>query len=76
MIRLGQILRTTICGVILLCTLVSCLHETVLEVDVDFDYTMEGEYNTTPVTITIANRTTGADTFEWTFEGGSPCAGI
>ncbi len=56
----------------MLYTVVSCLKETVLEVVVDFDCTIEGEYNTTPLTVVITNNTTGADTFEWTFEGGNP----
>ena len=52
--------------------LVSCLKETPLPVVVDFEYKLAGEYNTTPVTITLENKTTGADLFEWTFEGGTP----
>ena len=56
-----------ICGFI-----TSCMKETYLPVVVDFDYTNESEYNTSPVTITLENKTTGADFFEWTFEKGSP----
>ena len=52
--------------------LVSCLKETPLPVVVDFGYEITGEYNTTPLTITLENKTTGADLFEWTFEGGTP----
>lgn len=69
-----KIFRPTLCGALILCMAVSCLQETILEVAVDFDCNVEGEYNTTPLTIDIANRTTGADTFEWTFEGGRPAA--
>jgi PKD repeat protein len=50
----------------------SCLKETPLPVEIDFGYRIEGEYSTTPLTVTIENKTTGADAFEWTFEGGSP----
>jgi len=52
--------------------LASCLKETPLPVVVDFEYKLSGEYYTTPVTITLENKTTGADQFEWTFEGGTP----
>jgi PKD repeat protein len=52
----------------------SCLHETQLSVAVDFECVNEAEYNTTPLSVKIENRTTGADRFEWTFEGGTPAA--
>jgi PKD repeat protein len=73
MMRIDQILRIPLCcAILLLGTAVSCLKETVLRVVVDFDYTVEGDNNTTPLTISIENHTSGADTFEWTFEGGDP----
>jgi PKD repeat protein len=48
------------------------MKETYLPVVVDFEYVNESEYNTSPLIITLENKTTGADFFEWTFEGGSP----
>ncbi|MDR2131283.1 MAG: PKD domain-containing protein [Odoribacteraceae bacterium] len=59
------------CGIV--CgTVTSCLKEKMLLVVADFEYANEGEYNTTPYTITFENKSTGADGFEWTFEGGDP----
>lgn len=43
-----------------------------MPVVVDIGYKLTGDYQTTPLTITLENNTTGADYFEWTFEGGSP----
>ena len=65
-------LSSVLCGVLTLTLFVSCLKETVLHVVVDISYTIEGEYRTTPLTIVLENNTTGADTFEWTFERGTP----
>lgn len=48
------------------------MRETLLDVAVDFDYAIVGDNNTTPVSVNIINNTAGADTFEWTFEGGDP----
>lgn len=57
---------------ILLAGLTSCLKETVLPVKASFEHQIEGEYQTTPVVVSITNTTTGADFYEWTFEGGNP----
>lgn len=51
---------------------VSCLKETELPVHASFEHQIEGENQTTPVVISVTNTTTGADFYEWTFEGGSP----
>lgn len=58
--------------IILPAALASCLKETVLPVKVSFEHRIEGDYQTTPVVISITNATTGADFYEWTFEGGTP----
>ena len=71
-VRLRSSLLLLCC--ILCGALTSCLKEKALSVVVDFEYTLDGEFNTTPVTIIIENHTTGADQFEWTFEGGKPAS--
>ena len=58
--------------VVALALFVSCLKETELAVVVDIGYTIVGEHHTTPLTVLLENNTTGADTFEWTFDGGTP----
>lgn len=58
--------------VVLLAGLTSCLKETPLPVKAAFEHQIEGEHQTTPVKVNITNVSTGADFYEWTFEGGSP----
>lgn len=56
----------------LLIGLSACLKETPLPVRAAFEHRIEGEYQTTPVKVSVTNVSTGADFYEWTFEGGSP----
>lgn len=57
---------------ILLLGLTACLKETTLPVKASFDYLIEGENQTTPVQLSITNTSTGANFYEWSFEGGKP----
>lgn len=50
----------------------ACLKETPLPVKAVFEHQIEGENQTTPVKVNITNASTGADFYEWTFEGGNP----
>jgi hypothetical protein len=59
--------------IVLLITLVSsCYKEQVIPVVVDFSYVVAEESYTVPVALTITNKTTGADFYNWTFEGATP----
>lgn len=60
------------CLMALLATFSACLKETPLPVKAVFNHRIEGENQTTPVKVSITNISTGADFYEWTFEGGSP----
>ena len=51
---------------------VSCYQETILMVTTDFNYTIRDDNYTSPVKVEFENKTTGADFYQWTFEGGSP----
>lgn len=62
------------CIVILLITAVSCYKEEEIPVVIDFDYTIANGSYTVPVALAIANRTTGADFYTWTFEGATPAS--
>lgn len=50
----------------------SCEHEVALPVSVDFSYAVANNDYSVPVQITFSNATEGADTYQWTFEGGLP----
>lgn len=50
----------------------SCTKEEILPVVVDFSIDVFDQDFSVPVDIVIFNRTKGAETFEWTFEGGTP----
>ena len=67
-----RFLQTLLFAVATSMLFVSCLQETELPVVVDINYTIIGDYHTTPLTIELTNSTTGADLFEWTFENGTP----
>lgn len=60
------------CLCVLLVALSACLKETTLSVKASFDHQIEGANQTTPVVVEITNTSTGADFYEWIFEGGSP----
>lgn len=53
-------------------TLFSCVNEVAIPVKVDFITEIVNQDNTVPVEIKINNKTEGADTYNWTFEGGNP----
>lgn len=51
----------------------SCVKEVSVPVTVDFSAApTNASYTTVPVSVSIANRTAGAQTYNWTFEGGTP----
>ncbi|WP_455592185.1 PKD domain-containing protein [Bacteroides sp.] len=60
------------CLIGILTGLTACLKETPLPVKAVFEHQIEGENQTTPVKVNITNASTGADFYEWTFEGGNP----
>ena len=69
--------KTVICLYILLIgafSLNSCYDETQVLVNAAFSATIENNNHTAPVLVTIENNTTGADFYQWTFEGGTPSA--
>lgn len=60
---------------ILLCVLFccqACYKETAIKVVPDFEIEVVNEDYSVPVRVRIVNKTTGADFFEWTLEGGEP----
>ena len=56
--------------------LVSCHQETIVPVEVDFLWQTTSENYTTPLNVTIVNKTKNADEYYWTFEGGEPSTSI
>ncbi|WP_136467462.1 PKD domain-containing protein [Flagellimonas onchidii] len=52
--------------------LVTCTKETAIPVKVDFATEVENNDYSVPVRVKITNLTQDADTYNWTFEGGSP----
>ncbi len=52
--------------------LAACYKEVNRPVSVDFVYVLADSSHTVPITANMANRTTGATGFKWTFEGGEP----
>lgn len=51
----------------------SCLKETAVPIESAFTIEVS-EDKTSPVTIQLENESYGADEYEWTFEGGTPCS--
>jgi PKD repeat protein len=51
---------------------ISCYKETSIAVEGDFTTTYVNAKESVPVIIKIESKITGADTYQWTFEGGSP----
>lgn len=58
----------------LLLLLSACLQEEIVPVVVRFDYEVINNDYSMPGSIALTNRTTGAENFHWTFEGGDPAA--
>ena len=51
---------------------VSCFKETPVPVVPDFEVEIVDDDYSVPVTLRFMNKSTGADLYEWTFEGGEP----
>lgn len=64
------IIIVTLLAIILLFN--SCYEETKVLVNAQFQTTIQNDNYTAPVSVIIQNNTTGADTYQWTFEGGEP----
>ena len=56
--------------------LTGCYTEQPTAVSVDFSLTVEHEDYSVPVRILLENKSSGADNFLWTFEGGEPASSI
>lgn len=52
----------------------SCYEETAIAIEGDFTTSYANKDESIPVIIKIDNKITGADKYEWTFEGGNPAA--
>lgn len=52
--------------------LASCAKEVALPIQADFAVEVVDNDYSVPVRVRISNETEGADTYEWTFEGGNP----
>lgn len=57
---------------LLLFVITSCYQETAIAIEGDFMTSYVNEDESIPVIIKINNKITGADMYEWTFEGGDP----
>lgn len=57
---------------LLFIVITSCYQETSIAVEGDFTTSYVNEDQSIPVIIKIDSKITGADNYEWTFEGGSP----
>jgi PKD repeat protein len=60
----------TVCCLLLLFG--ACYKEVNRPVTVDFAYVLTDSSHTVPISVNIANRSTGATGFKWKFEGGEP----
>jgi len=56
----------------LLFVITSCYQETAIVIEGEFTTSYVDQDESIPVIIKIDNNITGADTYEWTFEGGNP----
>lgn len=54
----------------------ACYQETAIIIDGDFSTSFVGGDQSVPVNIVITNKITGADAYEWIFEGGSPSSSL
>lgn len=57
---------------IFLLLFISCFRETPVTVSADFDVEVVDNDYSVPVTVRITNKSTGADLYAWSFEGGVP----
>ncbi|MBP4143088.1 PKD domain-containing protein [Flavobacterium sp. P4023] len=58
--------------VLVLIVFTACYQETAIVIEGDFIASFVRGDESVPVNLLIINKITGADTYEWTFEGGSP----
>jgi PKD repeat protein len=58
----------------LLLLLCSCHQEQVIPVEIDVALHIKEDNHTSPLSVTIENRTKSASSFLWTFEGGEPAS--
>lgn len=68
---MGQGVKYTVFG-LLTVFLLSCAKEIALPINASFDAEVLDNDYSVPVRVKIHNKTEGADTFQWTFEGGEP----
>ena len=54
----------------------SCLKEEAIPVSVSFSVKVVGDDFSVPVRVQLTNNTEGADTYNWSFEGGDPSSSI
>lgn len=55
-----------------LIALSSCFEETFIPVEADFSFSFQNGSSASPAVVDFISQTTGADTYEWAFEGGQP----
>ncbi len=65
-------MRKSLFFIITLLGICACVNEVALPVIVDFSTEIVNQDYTVPVKVKIFNDTEGADTYNWTFEGGEP----
>ena len=63
-------------GAVLLLLFIACKKEQAIEVTIDVSYTTADSNFAVPARVRFINKTSGADTFKWTFEGGEPSTSI
>jgi PKD repeat protein len=54
----------------------SCHKEQTIPVEIDVTLHIMDDNHTSPLWVTIENKTQGANTYQWTFEGGEPLSSI
>lgn len=64
------VLISLVAGICLAVT--GCYEETRVLVNAEFQLNLEENSHTAPVSLSVQNQTTGADFYQWSFEGGSP----
>lgn len=65
-------IKTSLFCILLSSFLSSCYEESRLLVKASFIATVTDDSHTAPVSVSMENKSTGADFYKWTFEGGDP----
>lgn len=65
-------MKRTIYFLLTVITFAACIDEVALPVEADFKAEIVDGDNSAPVRVKITNDSDGADTYNWTFEGGNP----